>query len=179
MAGKPSSPSSYLTSGRLADVMTLIQILAFDPSARRSSDGLNKQLARGPLSTGTWAELARQHPEFFRILEGHKGQRESISLVARFVLPAVASESGGDPKTPALGPDVTSTLMNLAVQLHDREIQRRDRWKTVLVPTIVAIIAATASVIAAVISTASRRDQNSNLQPNPPASQAPATPGQR
>lgn len=78
MTAKVSSASSYLTPRRLADVMTLIQVLAFDPSARRSSHGLEEQLSRAPLSAETWAELARLHPEFFRILEGKKGQRESI-----------------------------------------------------------------------------------------------------
>jgi hypothetical protein len=178
MATKSPSPSSYLKPGRLADVITLIQILAFDPSSRRSSDGLNRELSRAPLSAETWAELARLHPEFFRILERKEGQRESISLVARFVLPAVPSPTGGDPKSPALSPDVTSTLMNLAVQLHDREIQRRDRWKTVLVPTIVAIIAAAAAITAAVISTSKARDLGPGVQ-TPPTISAPSTPGQR
>ena len=132
---------AYLKSGRLADVMTLIQILAFAPWALRSSDGLNEDLRRGPLSAETWAELARLHPGFFRVLEVNEGQRHSISLVARFVLPNAPSLTGGDPKPPPLSPDVTNMLMNVAVQLHDREIQRRDRWNTVLVPTIVAIIA--------------------------------------
>jgi hypothetical protein len=167
------SLSSYLTSGRLADVMTLIQILAFDPSARRSSDGLDKQLSRGPLSATSWAEVARLHPEFFRLLEGHEGQRESISLVARFVIPAVPSQGGGDPKTPPLSADVVSTLMNLAIQLHDREIQRRDRWKSVLVPMIVTVIAAAASIIAAVVASSKHPDASPTVQAVPPSISAP------
>jgi hypothetical protein len=137
--------------------MALIQILAFDPSARRSSEGLEKQLSRGPLSAETWAGIAHLHPEFFRVLEGKPGQRESISLVARFVLEAVPN-AAGEPKAPPLSAEVTSTLMNLAVQLHDREVQRRDRWKNVIVPVVVAIVAAAASITAAVISTSKARD---------------------
>ena len=62
------SDSSYLNSGRLADVLTLIQILAYDVSARRTNDGLNKQLSRSPRSANHWLALARLHPEFFRVL---------------------------------------------------------------------------------------------------------------
>ena len=154
MGNKINRQSSYLKAGRLADVLTLIQILAFDPSARRSSDGLQKQLSSSPLSAATWGDVGRFHPEFFRILDGKEGQRESISLVARFVLPKLPTTNGdSDPKTPPLSAEVTTNLMNLAVQLHDRELQRRDRWKNVIIPMIVAIIAATASIIAAIIST--------------------------
>jgi hypothetical protein len=168
---------SYLNSGRLADVLTLIQILAYDVSARRSSDGLNKQLSRSPLSATDWFALGRLHPEFFRVLEGKPGQPKSISLVARFVLEPVASTPGAEPKTPALSADITSNLMDLAVQLHDREMQRRDRWKAVLVPTIVAILAATASIIAAVISTAKGRDAAVSTQTNTPYVTSSPTPG--
>ena len=171
------SESSYLISGRLADVLTLIQILAFDPSARRSSDGLNKQLSTSPLSAGSWFEVGKLHPEFFRVLTGKEGQRESISLVARFVLEPVALGGGGEPKTPPLTADVTNNLMDLAVQLHDREMQRRDRWKTVLVPSAIAVVAAGASITAAVISSSKGREAPTNA-PVPCATSSP-TPGPR
>src|SRR5690348_974264 len=102
------SDSSYLISGRLADILTLIQILAFEPNARRPNDALNKQLSRSPLSADSWFELGRLHPEFFRVLEGDLEQGESISLVARFVLDAVTDTGGGDPKTPPLSAEVTN-----------------------------------------------------------------------
>ncbi|TBW13260.1 hypothetical protein E0E50_00625 [Azotobacter chroococcum subsp. isscasi] len=57
------------------------------------------------------------------------------------------------PKSSPLSPDQTNNLINLAIQLHDREVQRRDRWKTVIVPMVVAIIAAGASIVGAIIST--------------------------
>lgn len=118
-------------------------------------------------------------PEFFRVLAGKPGQRESISLVARFVLEAVAPAAGGEPKTPALSAEVTNNLMGLAVQLHDREMQRRDRWKTVLVPTIVAVLAATASITAAIISTSRGRDTATTAQTNTPCATSSPVPTQR
>lgn len=64
-------------------------------------------------------------------------------------------------------PDQTNKLMELAVQLHDREVQRRGRWKTVIVPTVVAIIAAGASIVAAVISSSSKsREHDSLVEPH-------------
>lgn len=51
---------AYLIPGRLADVLTLIQVPAYDPSARRSDEGLTKQLFRGPRTAQTWVELARR-----------------------------------------------------------------------------------------------------------------------
>jgi hypothetical protein len=145
---------AYLIPGRLADVLTLIQVLAYDPSARRSDEGLTKQLFRIPRTAQTWAELAKQHPEFFRVLDPKQDpeKKESIALVARFVLPAVLGADGSQARTPVLNADVTNNLMCLAIELHDRGVQHRDRWKTVLVPMVVAIIAAGASIIAAVIS---------------------------
>ena len=151
------SPSSYLTPGRLADVLTLIQILAFEPDAVRSVGGLQEELQRTPLSGKTWSDVAKIHPEFFHISRD-KGQPEAISLVARFVLPEIQPEGGGQAQPPPLTAEVTSTLLNLAVQLHDREMQRRDRWINVLVPMVVAIVAAGASVIAAVLSASKGRN---------------------
>jgi hypothetical protein len=144
----------YLKPGRLSDVLTLIQVLAYDPSARRTAEGLKKKLYHTPGTAATWIELGKEHPEFFRVLdpEGDPEKKESVALIARFVLPATSSGKS-KPQTPPLNSDVTNNLMNLAVELHDREVQHRDRWKTVLVPTVVAIIAAAASITAAVIST--------------------------
>jgi hypothetical protein len=170
------SKSSYLIPSRLADLLTLIQILAIDPSARRTSDGLKTQLSSSPLSASSWFELGRSHPEFFRVLPG-TGPQESISLVARFALEPTGLTAEGHPKTPPLTAEVTNNLMDLAVQLHDREMQRRDRWKTVLVPSIVAILAATASITAAIISTSKGAAVDS--VPPPPCAAASPTPGQR
>jgi len=59
-------------------------------------------------------------------------------------------------------------------KLHDREIQRRDRWKSVLVPMIVAVVAAAASIAGAVIGALSKPPDAANRQANPPAISAPA-----
>jgi hypothetical protein len=147
----------YLTAGRLADVLTLIQVLAYDESAKRTNSGLVAQLQRQPITSDTWTELGKQHAEFFRVFnpEAAQEKNESVTLLTRFVLKPVVRPDG-ERVTPPLSAEVTGHLMDLAIQLHDREVQRRDRWKTVLAPMLAAFIAAAAAISAAVISTLKR-----------------------
>jgi hypothetical protein len=57
-----------------------------------------------------------------------------VSLVANHVAPREESAR------PPLSPDYTSKLLQLAVELHDRELRRAQRWH-VWVPLIVALTA--------------------------------------
>lgn len=123
--------SSYLVNGRLADVLALIQVLALDERAHRSEDGLRSELQGPPRSAETWPQVAERHPEFFRV---RPTGEHRISLVARHVTP---KEEGG---RPPLDPEYTSRLLNLAVELHDRELRRSQHWH-VWVPLIGILIA--------------------------------------
>lgn len=130
MCRKNKSPS-YLTKGRLADVLALIQVLALDEHAHRSEDGLKSELQGAPRSADNWSGIAEQHPEFFRVAPSGENR---VSLVARHVS-APALE-----KRPPLAPDYTSKLLQLAVELHDREVRRSQHWH-IWVPLIVALTA--------------------------------------
>jgi hypothetical protein len=170
MAGTPST-KLYLKPGRLSDILSLVQVLAYDKFAKRTDAGLTTQLRRGPLTASTWTEIGQQHPELFRVLEAekHSSNQETVALISRLVQPGIPAEGPDEPpKSQPLTPDQAGKLMDLAIELHDREVQRRDRWKTVLTPMIVAVIAAAASVIAAVIST------SKSQEPSRAVSQAPA-----
>lgn len=123
--------SSYLTEGRLADVLALIQVLALDEHAHRSERGLASELQGVPRSADSWPQLAEHHPEFFRVAP--TGERR-VSLVARHVTPHAV-----DDRAP-LASDYTSKLLQLAVELHDRELRRSQYWH-VWVPLIVAFTA--------------------------------------
>lgn len=149
--------NAYLTAGRLADVLTLIQVLAYDESAKRTNEGLVTQLQRKPITSDTWVKLGNQHAEFFRVFqhEDANDKKESVTLLARFVLKPLVRPDG-ERVTPPLSAEVTGHLMDLAIQLHDREIQKRDRWKTVLAPMLAAFIAAAAAISAAFIPTVRR-----------------------
>lgn len=120
----------YVKVGRLEDVLSLLQVLALDNDSHRSDSGLQKELFSVPVSAKSWLALAKDHPEFFRVDEG---KTHSISLVTRHV----SKESGK--KRPPLTAEHTQALLNTAIELHDRQIRRSQRW-TVLIPIWVALI---------------------------------------
>jgi hypothetical protein len=116
--------------------MALIQVLALDKYSHRSEEGLQSELQGTPLSTKTWTLVAEAHPEFFRVKSDSK---HSTSLVARHVSP-----------DRTLSAEFTGTLINAAVEIHDRQVRRSERW-TYLVPIWVALIAGVLSLIGFVL----------------------------
>ncbi len=131
-----SKQIKYLKDGRLEDVLALIQVLALDKDSHRSEGGLRSELPARPNSAESWLQLAGEHQEFFRVVEG---KQYPISLVTRHV-----SEEAGQ-KRPPLSPEHTQALLNAAVELHDRQIRRSQRW-TVLIPIWVAVIGGAVAV---------------------------------
>ena len=132
-----STSTPYLKGERLADVLALIQILALDEFPHRSEDKLRGELQGKPESAEAWASLAREHPEFFRV----RGEAQHpISLVARHVLPK------DDQGNRTLTPDYTAKLMQLAIELHDRQLRRLQAWHA-FIPLLVAAIAGAISLV--------------------------------
>lgn len=134
--------SSYSVDSRLADVLALIQVLAFDQLAHRSEDALRGELQGGPKSAASWSDVAMAHPELFRVKESGEHR---VSLIARHV------SDSSDPGRPVLSEVQSAALMNLAVDMHDREQQRSRGWQ-VWVPLIVALVAGTFTVVGASLS---------------------------
>lgn len=111
-------------------MIALIQVLALDEHAHRSEEGLQSELQGAPRSAASWTEIARVHPEFFRLRpEG----MHTVSLIARHVLQK--NELG----VRQLPSDFAGQLIATAVDLHDRQIKRDERW-TYLVPIWVSLI---------------------------------------
>ena len=129
-ARKATRDKQYLNPHRLADVLGLIQVLALDEHSHRSEEGLQGELQGQPKSGNSWTEIARAHPEFFRVRP--QGDH-TVSLIARHVFP---KNERGVRELPA---DFTGQLIATAVDLHDRQIKRSERW-TYLVPIWVALI---------------------------------------
>ncbi len=131
--GHQGSPrrSQYLVSGRLQDVLALIQVLALDEHAHRSEKGLAEELQGPPHSSGSRTAIAMAHPEFFRV--NPAGER-GVSLVAKHVTPR---DVAGQRTIPA---EYVSKLLTLAVDLHDHEMRRAEAWQ-VWIPIIVAVTA--------------------------------------
>jgi hypothetical protein len=144
--------TSYLQLGRLADVLALIQVLAYDRDAYRSEDGLDDELQRKPSAGESWMALAKEHPEFFRV-RNDPMRKPRVALLARYVLDHQQLPDGDEKRLP-LESTVTNKLMELAIQLHDKQLERKNRWKNVVLPMAVAVIAASASITAAIINTA-------------------------
>ena len=138
----------YSDPKTLADVMALIQVLAQTADDTvRSETGLTDTLQRKPRSKGapTWIDLAEHHPEFFRVNTDVK-KSSRVSLISRYVL---AKDANG--KRPALSAEETAGLLNLAVNLHDRETARRDRWKPWLITLGAAAILGVFGLVTALI----------------------------
>lgn len=125
----------YTKPGRLSDVLALIQVLALDQATYRSESGIvAAALLGGPKSAEQgWMKLAQEHPEFFRI---NPDSEHGLSLVARHALLHAEGE-----RRPPLPSDFTQTLINTAIDLHDRQVKAAGRWKSFM-PLWTAIIAA-------------------------------------
>lgn len=140
--GCPRRTSSFVAAGRLADVLALIQALAFDRYSHRSESGLQSELQGTPRSGDSWTQIASAHPELFRV----KSTGENVtSLIARHV-----TEKTEDQRDP-LSAEHGTSLMNLAVELHDRELERARGW-LVWMPLIVAFTAGLFTLLGAVLS---------------------------
>ena len=120
----------YTKEGRLEDILALIQVLSQHEKSHRSEKGLTNELPQKPNSSESWIELASEHQEFFRVL---KNRDYPVSLVIRHI----SEETGKD--RPPLSSDQTQTLLSTAIELHDRQNNRYNRW-TVLIPIWVAVI---------------------------------------
>jgi len=110
---------SYLKSGRLQDVLSLLQVLAIDSAAHRSEGGLMTELQRAPISGTTWVEVAREHPEFFRV---RPSGGNVVSLLVRHVT------SPGTDGRPPLTQVELKELLGFALAIHDRELDQARAW---------------------------------------------------
>jgi hypothetical protein len=131
----------YTKPGRLADVLALIQVLGLDEHAHRSESGLLRELQGAPDSASSWTSLASAHREFFRV---EADGEHVVSLIARHVTP---KNSNG---IRDVTPEFVGRLLDSAIELHDRQVRRDDRW-AFWVPVVVAMIAGLFSIVAAAI----------------------------
>lgn len=123
------SKEKYTIKHRLEDILALIQLLALHEHSHRSNSGIESELPQKPRSAESWLKLAKDHQEFFRVVEK---KTNSISLIARHA-------SLEDSKRARLSPEQTQTLLTTAIELHDRQIKRESRW-AILIPIWVAVI---------------------------------------
>jgi hypothetical protein len=78
----------------------------------------HNELQSKPSSSTSWLILANEHPEFFRVRDDTK----KVSLLARFVRPKI---EGTDNRL-QLDTNETNKLMEIAIEIHDRQVRHRD-----------------------------------------------------
>jgi len=155
-------PTRYADPNRLGEVMALIQVLALGRLAIRFETELEEKFWGKPLSAATWAGLAENHREFFRVHpkdakhpegkkpegkkpEGEEGE-DSIALIWREALQGDLKER----TRPPLSSESVAKLLEIAMSLHDREITRKQRL-AYLVPLGAVIIAGLFSILVLLI----------------------------
>ncbi|MFT3795228.1 hypothetical protein [Flavobacterium sp.] len=143
----------YLIENRLSDILALIQVLGLDKRGHRGESGLQEELQGPPKSALTWTELAIEHPEFFR---ADKTKEHGISLIARHV--TEPNENG----IRELSFDLIKKLIEIAIELHDRQKEMADKWK-IWLPIIAVVVAGFVNVIVT-LSTNSSHDQPNTKQ---------------
>lgn len=147
--------SSYLQAGRLADVLALIQVLAYDRDTSRSEDGIKDELQRLPTTAASWLSLAAEHAEFFRV-RSSEDRTPRVALIARYVK-NYETQDDGDEKRPALEPDVVNRLLETAIRLHDKQVLHDQRWTT-YIPLASVLLAVFALVVSASQSVTQQRN---------------------
>lgn len=142
----------------MADLIAAIQVLGMYRFASRDLGKWEKRLGRNPVSATNWETIFRQHPEFFTV------QGNNISLVWRrsrernydtFTSQIVLREEAmqlteqehetGEKRLsrPPLNIDEVSKLVDIAINLHEREIkhgQERRWWISAVIAAVGLII---------------------------------------
>lgn len=122
----------YLIKNRLSDIIRLISVLAVVDSSFRTEWGINDHLRGNPQSANKWLEIAKDHPEFFRL---NKEQNQTI-LLLRFLL---QPEIGKNHKRAPLDIEQTQKLIGQAISLHDKQLSNYQK-NYYLIPIVVALI---------------------------------------
>jgi hypothetical protein len=139
------SERAYAKPERLADVMALIQVLALAKTTHPTEDELWDGVQRDPRSGADWKSVAGAHPEFFRVNPDPE-KKKAVSLIARHAQQKRSDDDGREPLDPAF----VDSLLRAAVEMHDRQVRRRDRW-TYLLPLWVALSLGILSLIGVIL----------------------------
>lgn len=105
------SNKAYLKKNRLEDVAELIRALGSEVYIQRSEDGIVEHFGGKPNSAKSWTELAREHPEFFQVIQGDKHPIALATKIQKLK------------KNRVLSPNIIQTLIDIADKLHDKERQ--------------------------------------------------------
>lgn len=96
-----------------------------------------------------WGERTQS---FFRVRsegedEEEEGKVNRVSLISRYVLPHTIESK--KKIRPILDSNTVNKLMDVAIEINDRQLSRSERWK-IAIPMVIAIVSAVASIVAAI-----------------------------
>lgn len=143
---------------RLADILAAIQVLGTYEFAARELTSWTKRLGRKPSSAESWENIFNDHPKFFTLDDTNKialvwrrSFKRDYDTVTKKVVPddmrvelRMVEESSGVNRLSRqpLNQSQIEHLCNLAINLHEREIQHRQEkrwWMAAVVAVIIAI----------------------------------------
>jgi len=154
------SKSPYIkNAARLADLIAAIQVMGTYRFASRPLSKWETRLGRNPVSAEDWNSIFQQHPEFFTIqgpnvsLVWRRSKERNYDTFERRLLSrdeAIAlavDDPEMDPvrlSRPPLDTAEISKLIDIAVSLHEREInhQQERRWWFAALIAVVGLLVA-------------------------------------
>ncbi len=156
--------SPYLSSsGRLADVIAAIQVLATYKFYKLDFAGWERRITGGTREPAHWRRIFEQHPEFFRLNQEQTGASLVIrrahqklydvdreTVISRSEYQALNADQKRRISRAPLSPDEIATLIRTATDLHARalEDQKASRW---WLPVLTAGIAAASGIAGAIV----------------------------
>ena len=154
-----SEKSPYVKNpARLADLIAAIQVMGTYRFASRRLEKWEKRLGRNPVSASDWLTIFRQHPEFFTIQDNfvslvwRRSKERNYDTFERRLLSRseaqamAATEPEQDAirlSRPPLDTAEISKLIDIAVSLHEREINHKQerRWWYAAVIAVAGLLA--------------------------------------
>lgn len=142
----PAGQSPYLKNpARLADLIAALQVMGTYRFASRRLEKWEKRLGRKPVSAENWLNIFSQHPEFFTIQDNNvslvwrRSKERNYDTFERRLLPRseAMAMAENEPESdavrlsrPPLDTAEISKLVDIAVSLHEREINHKQerRW---------------------------------------------------
>jgi len=140
----------YTKKDKLSDVIRLISMLSQGKYAFHSEDGIKNALRGNPLSAASWEEIARDHPEFFR----PQGAGTMFALLIRSYF-----EKDDNEIRVELTVEQTQKLIDVAIALHDKEIQRRQMY-SFRYPLWIALLALAGTVSVPIVTARLHKDND-------------------
>lgn len=147
----------YLKQKRLGEVISLISVLAvYEKHSFRTEDGLRSALNGKPASADKWLDIARGHPEFFKL----NSEENSVVLLLRFLQHPKKNQSG---VREILSISQAQKIIDQAIALHDKQLARYQR-NSFKIPIYAAVIAAVVSLIVATVNTKTESETKASVE---------------